>query len=362
MKTSLIRLKNNSAVLFLVLSSCFKFAYAGPVAQVVEITGQVFVINEVGKTKSLILDDHLDEKSEVLVEEGASVTLNDYYDSTYHLIGGSHVKLFDKSIQLKKGKTWVQSKSDRHQLGLTSANGLIEFKKSEFIATFDQSLSKTQVLVVNGELDFSNVLDQNHRQTVASGTFTFIDPKIEDGLPRPATKIGLQSLNLALSEFKGLPEEIKKVKPIELTSPSREIASVQEEKKIEVKPKRGEIIFIKTTRAPASVSTGEAHGYFSKISKKKMNRTSSKKVELVPVRFFGVNTNQHLSDTIQQKKSPEKRVPASVAPVSSNPKQLAPDLEKLNDPSFTESFKKHQKEQPKYSKELESLIHDLKSF
>jgi len=362
MKTSLTKLKNNSAVLFFLGSIFFNSALAGPVAQVVEVSGQVFVINEMGKTKSLIKDDHLEEKSEVLVEEGASITLNDYYDSTYHLIGGSHVKLFDKSIQLKKGKTWVQSKNDKHQLGLTSANGLIEFRKSEFIATFDQAHSKTQVLVVNGEIDFSNVLDQNHRQTVSSGTFTFIDPKIEDGLPRPATKVGLQSLNLALAEFKGLPEEIKKVSPLELNTPKREIASVTEQSKNEKQTKRGEIIFIKTTRAPASVATGDAHGYFAKISKKKMKRSVSKKVELVPVRFFGLSANQNITKSIEGKKATKIRVPASVVPVSPNINPSTPNLEKINEPIFTESLKKHQKEQPKYSKELESLIHDLKSF
>jgi len=155
--------------------------WAKPVAQVVEISGQVFAITEDGKTRSLKLNEHLDEKNEVMVEEGSSITLNDYYDATYHLIGGSHLKFFDKSVQLKRGKTWIQSKNSRHKLIVTTANGLIEFNKSEFITTFSHANARSQILVVNGDVEVSNILEKNMKQVISAGQFTLIDPQVENG-------------------------------------------------------------------------------------------------------------------------------------------------------------------------------------
>ena len=138
--------KLSSSLLLLSLSLS---VWAKPIAQVVKVDGAVFVVTNEGKTSALRANEHIDEKSEVLVEEGASVTLNDYYDATYHLIGGSHLKFFDKSVQLKKGKTWIQSKNSRHKLIVTTANGLIEFSKSEFITTFRVYFGPSSYRILN---------------------------------------------------------------------------------------------------------------------------------------------------------------------------------------------------------------------
>jgi len=345
MKTSLTRLKS-SFFLFSILSS--HLLWAKPVAQVVEISGQVFAITEDGKTRSLKLNEHLDEKNEVMVEEGSSITLNDYYDATYHLIGGSHLKFFDKSVQLKKGKTWIQSKNSRHKLIVTTANGLIEFNKSEFITTFSHSNARSQVLVVNGDVEVSNILEKNMKQVISSGQFTLIDPQVENGVPRYPTKVGLTSLNTSLAEFKNLPAQIKKTNPFKISESARTIASV-EEPKVSA-PKKGEIIFISSTRSPASVSEGAAHAYFAK----KVKRFSDKK-ELVPVRFYGM---------LPIKKSAEEtdRSPASV-PINKAIKVKKADMPtSQQEDEFVESLRKHQADQPKYSKELDSLVNDLKSY
>jgi hypothetical protein len=345
MKTSLTKLKS-SFFIFSILAS--HLLWAKPVAQVVEISGQVFAITEDGKTRSLKLNEHLDEKNEVMVEEGSSITLNDYYDATYHLIGGSHLKFFDKSVQLKKGKTWIQSKNSRHKLIVTTANGLIEFNKSEFITTFSHANARSQVLVVNGDVEVSNILEKNMKQVVSAGQFTLIDPQVENGVPRYPTKVGLTSLNTALAEFKHLPAEIKKTDPLKASEPSRAIASVEESNPST--SKKGEIIFISSTRAPASVSEGAAHAYFTKKVKK-----FSAKQDIVPVRFYGM---------LPLKKPTEEseRSPASV-PINQPIKVKKADIPTSEEENeFVESLKKHQTEQPKYSKELESLVDDLKSY
>lgn len=337
MKTSLTKL--SSSVLFFSLSLA---VYAKPVAQVTEVSGSVFVITPTGDAKTLKLNQHIEEKSEIMVEEGATVTLNDYYDSTYHLTGGTHLKFYDKSVQLKKGKSWIQAENARHPLALTTANGHVDYWKGEFIATFDQASSRTQVLVVNGDVEVSNILDKNMKYTVAAGTFTMVDPEVESGIPRSPTKVGLQSLNEALSEFKQLPTKLQAA-PV---ATSRAIASVEEEP-----VKKGKIIFIKSSRHPASV-TGGAHKYYKSKVFKKVDATP------VPIHFYGTNF-QVAEPVTPYVKTP--REPASVqVSLPKHTQNLAPKLDV--DQEFAESLKKHAVEQPKYSKELNSLINDLKSY
>jgi len=338
MKTYLT--KSRSSLLILVALVALP-SWAKPVAQVTEIEGQVFVITSEGKTHSLKLNDHLDEKSEVMVEEGGTVTLNDYYDATYHLIGGSHLKFFNKSVQLKRGKTWIQSKNPKHELALTTANGHVNFWKAEFITTFDQSNCRSQVLVVNGDVEVANVLDRNMKYTVTAGTFTLVDPEVENGIPRSPTKVGLASLNSSLREFKKLPTQMKNP---EAAAADRSIASVSEAAPV----KKGEIIFISTNRMPASVG-GKAHEYFRNNLKK-----SKAGIVNAPIKFYGV------PKSMAQAPVEVLRTPASVPNMVKMPVKAVKTLSV--DQEFSESLKGHEHEQPKYSNELDSLILDLKSY
>ncbi len=333
--------------------------WAKPVAQVTEVSGSVFSITPEGKTVALKVDSHVEDKSEVMLEEGASITLNDYYDATYHLIGGSHLKFFDKSVQIKRGKVWVESSATRAPLALTTANGSVNFWKSEFIASFDQGTSRSQFLVVNGEVEVSNILDTNMKYTVAAGTFSLIDPEVENGVPRAPTKVGLGSLNQSLAEFKAMPAKMK----TEMSGvPAREIASVDAKAEETAKPQRGEIIFMSQGRLPASVQGG-AHSYF----KKKAAKKKTLKETSVVVRFFGTSwtgTKPYVTTTTPalSMKAIQERIPASVRPVQVNPvAQIRPrNLEMDNE--FSSSLKNQEEIQPKYSKELDGLIRDLKSY
>ena len=342
MKTSVTKLKSSFFLAFYLLSSV---AWSKPVAQVIEVKGQVFSVSVDGKTKSVKVNDHLDEQDEILVGEEGSLTLNDYYDATYHLIEGSHVKFFNKSVQLKKGKTWIQSLNSKHPLVLTTANGHIDFWKGEFIASFDQATSRTQILVVNGEVEVSHVLDKNMKYNVTAGTFSQIDPEVENGVPRAPTKVGLNSLNVAMAEFKILPAKLIEPAPL----PKREIASVLTTPKAS---KQGEIIFLANgklaNRLPASVSP---YNYFKKkISAKKVNSSA------VQIRFYG------FAPVELAKKNIAPRHPASIkkSVTIEGPKKV--DSELNIDADFSKSLRIEQASQPKHSKELDSLIHDLKSF
>lgn len=352
MKTSRTKLKSSFLFTLTLLSAS---ALAKPVAQVTHVNGQVFMISPEGTTKTLKVNDHIEEKSEVLVGEDGNVTLNDYFDSTYHLVEGSHLKLFNKSVQLKSGKTWIQAMGSRHPLALTTANGHVNFWKGEFITTFEQSGSKTQVLVVNGDVEVSNVLEKNMKHVVSGGSFTTLDPEVDNGLPRYPTKVGLTSLNSALAEFKALPEKLKSTE-----SPSRAIASVESEETSAVK--KGEILFMtngkSVERIPASASGQQsAHQYF----KKKVARSkASKKTEVssAPIRIFG------MKPWVAPKATPQAapRVPASVKTKipEAAPNKIGSDLN--IDAEFSNSLRLEKASQPNHPKELENLINDLKSF
>ena len=337
MKTSLIKLSSNFLLLSLSLA-----VYAKPVAQVTEVSGGVFLITPEGKTSSLKFNQHIEDKSEIMVEDGASVTLNDYYDATYHLTGGSHLKFYNKAVQLKKGKTWIQSTNARHPLALTTANGNVDFWKGEFITTFDQRTGRTQVLVVNGDVEVSNILEKNMKYSVSAGNFTMIDPEVENGIPRAPTKVGLQSLNNALGEFKQLPTKIIQ-EPV-----ARSIASVEEVAPV-VKP--GEIIFIKSHRFPASVGGGAHKYYKTKLIKKNDSHP-------VPINFYGTRYQKTKPYT---ETTGAPRSPASVKVMKAEVPTSAVHSMTI-DQEFADSLKKHAVEQPKYSKELDSLINDLKSY
>ena len=343
MKTSRTKLKSSLFLLTLALGS-FP-VLAKPVAQVTVVKGQVFVVTPEGKTKSLKVNDHVEDKSEIMVGEGGDVTLNDYYDATYHMIEGTHLKFFNQSVQLKKGKTWIQSLGSRTPLVLTTANASVNFTKSEFITTFDQGSGKTQVLVVNGEIEATNIFDKLMIVSVTAGRFTVLDPEVNDGIPRGSTKVGLDSLNKALAEFKALPEAMK-----EAPVPKREIASVAPV----AAPVKGAIVFmtngkVKAARVPASAN-GKAFTYFQKVAvvKKKLIPESA------PIRFFGMN---HSAPMVVKPRLPAS-INSKVAAVL--PKKIGSELN--IDPDFDASFRNEKATQPKHTKELENLIQDLKSY
>lgn len=343
MKTSLTKLK--SSFLIVVISFVTE-VWSKPVAQVTEVKGQVFVVSSDGKTKTVKMNDHLEEQDEVMVGEEGTVTLNDYFDATYHLIEGAHIKFFNKSVQLKKGKTWIQSLNSKHPLVLTTANGHVDYWKGEFITFFDPATSKTQVLVVNGEVEISHVLDKNMKYTVNAGSFSLIDPDVENGIPRAPTKVGLNSLNSAMAEFKALPETLQDKAVV---TPKRAIASVEPAAK---EVKKGEIIFLRngksSDRQPASAS---AHHYYTKkVSMMKGKGSGS------PIHFYG------FASLALELKKEVPRNPASVPKktVIDAPKKASPVT--TIDSEFSQSLRMEQASQPKHTKELDSLIHDLKSY
>lgn len=329
MKTFLIKLKTS-----LVIASFLGTlpTWAKPIAQVQEINGMAFVITPAGQTKKIKSFDILEERSELLVEEGTHISLSDYYNATYHLTGGTHVKFFDRSMQLKKGKAWVKSAS-KTPLAVTTANGVAQYDGGQFIATFDQVNNRSQFLIVQGEVDVSNVLDQDLRYTVSQGHFTIIDPEVESGLPRTPTKVGMASLNSALEEFK-MPSDLPLALP---TKPSRSIASVRT-LETPMTVKKGEIIFMTSSALPKAVTEKKSQRTPASVLPSKPTKTQAHSWGPAPISYYGLKTP----------------APALVRDLASVKAEVHEEVRPI--------LKKSEEKAPTYSNDLENLIHDLKSY
>lgn len=323
MKISHTKLKSSLVVLITLGSMNL---WAKPIGQVQEVKGHAFVISETGTTKKVKTYDIIDERDELLVEDGGQLSFNDYYNSTYYLTGGSHIKMYDRSIQLKKGKTWVKSQS-RSQLAMSTANGNVEFAAGQFIATFDQATNRSQILVVQGEVNVSNVLDRDLIQAVPQGQFTVIDPEIENGIPRVPTKVGAVSLNQALEEF-----QMKNEAPLrlpEVTKPARSIASVSS-LEAPMQMKKGQIIFMTSTALPQAVKEKKVARVPASVPVKKILTDA-------PITYYGINKTPEFSTV---------REPASA------PSHI----------QVESTLKKTEIAKPAYKNELESLLNDLKAY
>jgi hypothetical protein len=219
-------------------------------------------------------------------------------------------------------------------LTLITANTYVDYWKSEFITSFDQVSGKSQIMVVGGDLDVSNILDRNLKYSLTAGAFTVIDPDINEGQPRKPTTIGPDSLSKAMAEFKSIPKSILNK---ETPSMKRSIASVEESPV----SKKGEIIFIKTNRAPASVE----------IVKRKKTPARSE-FGSAPIRVIGVESEVAPKIVTPNKvKSEVVRVPASAQPTKM-----------IQDVEFSKSMESAIDRQPKYPSEVQKLIDDLKSY
>ncbi|MFT6630866.1 MAG: hypothetical protein ACJAS4_000810 [Bacteriovoracaceae bacterium] len=357
---------------------------AETVARVVEVNGNAFSFMG-KKASSLKYGSKLEDLSEVMVEDGATLSLVNNDGHLFHINGGSLVKLYNGILELKNGHVWVQSKSDEKGLFNTS-NSIGQYGKGQFIYSFDNISGKTQLLVLKGTVKFSNALEPTLFTKISSGHFSLIEQNYENGLPRAPTKVGLKSykqMKNTFANFESLQNnEIEKMlwgQPVE--KKSRSIASVSTSSNTKQAPiKAGRIITIRTirgggSRVPASAGPME---YYQNLKKKeawKFKPMKSKNV--APVRYFGEswknkkaaiahqmvktqinpkqNTKVHsvkITDKTPQTKT--SRVPASVGK-----SQLIQDLKRSD---FEKSLTIGADKDKRHSNEVNNLIDELKSY
>jgi hypothetical protein len=354
------------------------------VARVVEVNGNAFSFMG-KKASSLKYGSKLEDLSEVMVEDGATLSLVNNDGHLFHINGGSLVKLYNGILELKNGHVWVQSKSDEKGLFNTS-NSIGQYGKGQFIYSFDNISGKTQLLVLKGTVKFSNALEPTLFTKISSGHFSLIEQNYENGLPRAPTKVGLKSykqMKNTFANFESLQNnEIEKMlwgQPV--VKKSRSIASVGTSRNTKQAPvKAGRIITIRTirgggSRVPASAGPME---YYQNLKKKeawKFKPMKSKNV--APVRYFGESWKNKKATTAHQmvktqintkqntkvhsakiaKKTPQtktSRVPASVGK-----SQLIQDLKRSD---FEKSLTIGADKDKRHSNEVNNLIDELKSY
>lgn len=344
--------------LLLLVSFAVK-VYAKDVAMITQLKGNAFVFGS-GYSKALKFGSKLQDQVEIMVEDGAVVSVEDYYGHTYHLTGGSHIKFFSNIVELKSGKIWVNSKNHMDKYIVQTANGIANFHKGQFVISYDNYKFKTQLMVMQGEIDFHNVLQPELNVVVASGQFSLVDKKYNQGLPRTPTKVGKESYTQVKLAFHGI-DALEKVEfdttlgEQKMRKPARSIASVVTEDLTTSTQARGKIIFIPKRkpvhRNPASV--GGPMEYYQDFLKtaKKPKKVVKKKT---PVYIFG-----ELDKPVKITKAPKVVVPASSRrPASVDAFQV---VEEINS-AFEKSLNKALQQNKRHSDEVNSLIDDLESY
>ncbi len=329
------------------------------VAKVVSVEGQVFAVHE-GKTKRLSLNDELFPGTTVLVSDQSRVSLADYFDTYYHLKEGAHVAFENDQVKLLRHALWIQSVRQT-KLKVWTPNMLIQNEKADYIVTFDVASQRSQLAVLSGEVDLSGPSEPVLKYTVVSGQFSFTDPKIDQGFPRPPTTLGQKSIVDLVALFPGLKAREEKV-----AMENIEIELIQKRKALQVanqKPvKPGKIVFLTPTtgvtnsgRSIASIKTsfntdppssqktvsqndingshkfaGQAFHYLKKITTKDVKRApSSQPVIPVPVEVFGLEDKQWVDTLKPELQTSEglSRKPASAGPTNSHKHSL--EIERL---------------------------------
>lgn len=341
--------------------------FAKTIARVGGIKGNSFVFSSNGQSATLKYGDKISDLSEIMVEDESHLTLMNYEGHTYHLSGGSHIKFYKNVMEVKNGKVWVRSENSSDQFLVQSVNASASYTNGQFVFSFSNVDGKTQVLVLDGGVGFSNVLQPQVIEKIGAGFFSLVDKDLNAGLPRYATRIGLDSYTKMKMSFSGIgPIDDSKFEKMlqEFKTPNslqnRNIASQgsmsknQPGKLYFYDSRRKKLIDQKAKRTPSSQEFS-AIKYFEKIQLKKSKKLSENKAD---VRIFGgldsvTSPKKKLSNLDFTIKVKGARTPASI--------ETMDVVEELNS-SFEKSLKNKIKIDKRHPHEVNQLIKDLKSY
>ncbi|MBC7715024.1 MAG: hypothetical protein H7177_16880 [Rhizobacter sp.] len=179
------------------------FAAASQYGRIVDVKGSGFISYE-GATHEMKKGDIINNGSELIIEHSGQVTFTDNADHRFHLGNSSTVAVDKGIVELRSGDVWVQSINATDEAELTSANSKVTYKGGEAILSYDSVKGKTQLMVINGLMKFSNLRAPELNLTVAEGNFTFVDQKFEEGMPRDPTPVGQKTYGQLVAMFKGV--------------------------------------------------------------------------------------------------------------------------------------------------------------
>ncbi len=362
MKRSFKITKSNCALALCLLGLSFS-SHAASLGLVRNIKGNSFVTSKTEALKLAKTGDSIEDFSEVITEEGSSVTIALTHDQVLHLSGSTQVRFFNKMLELKRGYVWLQSTKSGGIDNIQTANADFRFSKGEGVYSFDPGKGKSQVLVISGEQTIANINRVENYTALRDGEFSFVSLDYEDGSPRAPTRIGGSSFSKVIALFNG----VEPLGPHTYQAPEtasrasgRSIASVMDEGAAPT-PK-GKIIYIEdNSREQERVKELELLNYHQKQLVKiatpkpvKKWKPSYDKSSNVKVKIFGAKSEATSSG----------RAPASIAPTSStnrSPASLGRMAPSIEDDAFKKSLVDEYKKQMRHSKEVNSLIKELES-
>ncbi|OUR96547.1 hypothetical protein A9Q84_09365 [Halobacteriovorax marinus] len=360
-----------------------------PELMVRAVKGNAFLVSK-GKTVTLKPGDHIYDFQEVFTEVGGQISVANFNDQVFHLAGGGNIRVLKGLIELQNGYLWLESiaKTDS-EYQIQTPNSRILFTEGEAIIDFDNSSGKSQVLVLQGRIEFGNLFQDFLRTEVSAGKFSFISKDYESGAPRNPTPVGrntfskVQALfdkpkiekkrSISIKQVDSILAQEDTASKVHATAKSRGIASVSSAAAMEPidepvmttesKSTTNEsgIIYIRPKVRNHSKDTMLLNYHSKNITKFKLKKVKKKfkpsyeKKSGVKIYVFGrkgMKSNNAVASK-SKLKSRGTRAPASVG--------TAPAV-KLKKDVFESSLIKEYKKQLRHSKEVNSLIQELKSY
>ncbi|MBT4793044.1 MAG: hypothetical protein HON90_15835 [Halobacteriovoraceae bacterium] len=336
--------------------------WAQILGRVIEVKGNAFSFKD-QKTSTLKYGSKIYDLDEIMVEDESMLSIVNSAGHVYHVNGGSFVKFYKGIVEVKNGYVWIQSNTSKKAF-VNTTNSIAQFGEGQFIYSFDNISGKTQLLVLEGDVKFSNALEPKLFTKVHAGYFSLVDQKYENGLPRAPTKVGLGSykkMKGVFAQFKilqdtKLEQQIWGVKK-NVVKTSRSIASVAPA--IKVSSKKGRLIVIKTygvSRVPAS--TGPMNYYLDLKKKEAWKYKPIINNDIATIHYFGQNPPS-VNKSAPKAKTKEQRKPASRVPASIQKSQM---INELKTSKFEASLKQAQSQNQRHSTEVNGLIDDLKTY
>lgn len=366
----------------LALSLMPALSFAAPVqfGRIVEIKGSGFISFE-GQTHEIKKGDSINVNSEIIVENSGQVTFTDNADHRFFLGSSSTAAVSAGKVELRSGDIWMQSLNKMDDYKLVSANAVVNYQGGEAIFSYDSDKGKTQLMVINGLMKFSNLRSPELNLTVSEGNFSFVDPSYEEGMPRDPTPVGEKSYKSLVSIFPGVSpmdkHSVEIFKDNEHGEPTvgRKVASVEKAEVIhgahdthEAAPKKGHDSHgvVATTKKEASELEKEYKSEVMNLKKEKVATASTPKKKTVAkkekatsqklvVNIYGLNGSETSATTeiydIPVKESiatsvttapAQGRMPASV-PTDTVLDQAVPKTENMNTNPTTPQYKESEK-------------------
>ncbi|WP_127714441.1 hypothetical protein [Halobacteriovorax sp. HLS] len=364
--------------LALLTTLLFSFNSLGesPELMIRSVKGNAFLVTK-EKTTLLKAGDHVYDFQQIFTEVGSQVSFVNYQDQLFHLAGGGNIRSLKGIIELQNGYLWMESISGSSAgYQVQTPNARLEFSNGESIIDFDNSSGKTQLLVLNGTVEFGNLFQDHLTTEVSSGKFSFISKDYENGAPRNPTPVGKNTFAKVQGLFDKKNVAKKPTKNVASILSSEDIAPIVSKKTVQrtiasvaeepVAPSRvsnsamsqeSGIIYIRPKKRDLQKDDMLLNYHSQNITKLKAKKVKKKfapsyaSKSKVKVYVFGQKKKKSRSIASVKKKS--TRAPASI--------QMEPAVKLKND-AFESSLMREYSKQLRHSKEVNSLIQELKNY